>query len=100
MYNLIVLSLFGLLSDQLPTVFCLQYTMMTRKCLACRDKLANVAFHEQSEEFELAQPRSVHTVKFDYSSPISFVSQIHILRRKGLISQVYGHGSSSELENS
>ena len=77
--------------SQLQTVFHLQYTIMTRKYLACHDKLANIAFCEQPEEFELAQPRLVQTVKFDNFSPISFVSQIHILSRKGHIGQVYGH---------
>jgi hypothetical protein len=77
---------------QLQTVFRLKYTIMAGKDLACHYKLANTAFGEQSEEFELAQTGSVHTVKFKYFSPISFVSQIHILCRKGHISQVYGHG--------
>jgi hypothetical protein len=79
---------------QLQTVFHLQYTIMTRKYLACHDKLANIAFREQSEEFEfeLAQPRSIQMVKFDYFLPICSVSQIHILSRKRHIRQVYGHG--------
>jgi hypothetical protein len=88
-------ALTSLLLDvgQLQTVFGLKYTIMTRKHLACHDKLANIAFGEQSEEFDFAQPRSVQTVKFDYFSPISFVSQIHILSRKGHIGKVYrGHG--------
>jgi hypothetical protein len=77
---------------QLQTVFHLQYTIMIRKYLACHDKLANIAFHEQSEEFELAQPRLIQMVKFDYFLPICFISQIHILSRKRHIRQVYGHG--------
>jgi hypothetical protein len=75
---------------QLQTVFRLQYTMMKREYMPCHDKVANIAFREQSEEFELAQPRSVQTFKFDHFSPISFVSQIHILR--GHIGEVYDHG--------
>ena len=103
MYNLIHLNLFNavqanisstcalisLLLDvgQLQTICHLQYTIMAREYLVCHDKLANIAFCEQSKEFELTQPRSVQTVKFDHFLPISFISQIHILR-KGHIGQV------------
>ena len=63
---------------------------MTRKNLVCHYKFANIAFCKQSEEFKFTQPRSVEAVKFDYSSPIGFISQVHILSRKGNIGQVYG----------
>jgi hypothetical protein len=77
---------------QLPAVLRLQHTAVAEKNPACYDKLANFAFREQSEEFELTQPRSVHAVKFDDSSPVSFVPQTHTLARKGLIGQVCGYG--------
>jgi hypothetical protein len=63
---------------------------MIRKNLARHDKLASITLHEQPEEFDLAQPGLVQTVKFDYFSPVSFVSQSYIPSRKGH-SQVYGN---------
>ena len=63
---------------------------MMRKYFARHDKFACVTLREQPEELALAQPRSVHTVEFDYFSPVGFVSQSYIPSRKGR-SQVYGN---------
>jgi hypothetical protein len=73
---------------QLQALFCLKYAVMKRKDLSCDNKLANFAFREQSEEVELAQPRSVQTVKLDYFFPIGFISKTVILDRRGRIRQV------------
>jgi hypothetical protein len=64
---------------------------MIRKNLAGHDKLASFTHREQPEEFALAQPGSVKTVEFNYSSPVGFVSHRYIPSRKGR-SQVYGNG--------
>ena len=75
----------GFLLDvcQLQTLFCLKYAVMKRKDLSCDNKLANFAFRKQSKEVKLAQPRSVHTVKLDYFSPMGFIFKTVILDRRG-----------------
>jgi hypothetical protein len=56
---------------------------MIGKHLARHNKLASITFHEQPEEFDLAQTGLVQTVEFDYFLPVSFVLQSYIPSRKG-----------------